>query len=85
MALMAASPADPFFYRSQIPVLVFLHGIVYVDYAAAEIAKKLKMNASGMKWISHAQKNPFVSNMLLPKNHPKKLDNSTPSRPAGTP
>jgi hypothetical protein len=43
------------------------------------------MNASGMKWISHAQKNPFVSNMLLPKNQPRKLAKSTPSDPNWNP
>ena len=50
-----------------------------------EMAKNVKMNASGRKWISHAQKNPFVSNMLLPKNQPRKLARSTPIKPLGTP
>ena len=37
------------------------------------------------KWINQSQKNPFVSNILFPKDQTKKLDNKTPSTPAGTP
>ena len=58
---------------------------IHADLRYTFMAKKVKMTTSGRKWINHAQKNPFVSSRLFPKNHPRNADRRTPSTPLGTP
>ncbi len=42
------------------------------------IARKEKMIMSCNQWMSHAQRDPPVSSMLLPSRYPKNVAKSTP-------